>query len=66
MNPTNPILTRLYHKKIWNDAVIATLREVRKYDGIMSNDDIEYLTKSVMAKVGKKLTHNFKSLNTYQ
>ena len=48
---------------IWNQAVVATLRELRKYDGIISLGDREMLTAAISKKVFKKrYKHNFKPL----
>lgn len=52
-----------FEKEIWNKAVVATLIELRKYDGIISIKDRDTLTDSILKKVAHKgFTHNFKKL----
>lgn len=47
-------------KQIWNDAVRATLNQVKKYDGIIPDDDErKYLCKSVYQRVAYKSENPF-------
>ena len=48
-------LNKEERKEIWNDAVKATLREVNRYDGIITSErDREYLIQQVSSKVSYK------------
>ena len=39
-------------KEIWNEAVMTTLREVYKYDGLIpSMEDREYMTRTIRIKL---------------
>ena len=50
-------------QKIWNDAVIATLREVAYYDGVIKLEDRQMLIPAVFNKLKKgKIEHTFRIL----
>lgn len=50
-------------QKIWNDALKATLIELRKYDGMLTIDERNAITYGIFGKLKKGgITHNFKPL----
>lgn len=51
-------------KKLWNEAVSATLIELRKYDGVIKSPiDREFLTNEIFKIVAyKEYPHKFKKI----